>query len=132
MTYLDAKKILDDLDKMPYPQLRGVTKNIRYAKMIYDDYAGNMSELSAITQYIYEHINIENEDIKKIMLSVAVVEMKHLDLLGDLIKKLGLPPHYVDAQSNPWNSNNVNYSMENIKKIMEYNIYSERKAIRGI
>lgn len=63
MTYKEAKEILDNLDKKPYPKLEYISKNTIYAKTLYDDFAGKNGELSAITQYIYEHINNKSKKI---------------------------------------------------------------------
>ncbi len=132
MTYKEAKEILDNLDKKPYPKLEYISKNTIYAKTLYDDFAGKNGELSAITQYIYEHINNKsNKDISKIMLDVAIVEMRHLSMVGDLIQKLGLNAKYIDSNLEAWNSNSVSYITGNIKEIMLYNINAEREAIKG-
>lgn len=37
---------------LPYPEIRVHCKNHHYAKLILKDYAGIISELSAVTQYI--------------------------------------------------------------------------------
>lgn len=132
MTYEQAKQILDNIDKVPYPKLQNVVKNPLYARSLYDDFSGDMGELSAITQYVYEHIdNNDDQNISRIMLSVAIVEMRHLDIVGSLIKKLGLPPHYVNSGLTNWNSTYVKYNTGDIKETMKYNIYTEKKAIEG-
>lgn len=127
MTYEEAKSILNRMEKVPYPKLQNVMKNPTYAKILYDDFSGPMGELSAINQYIYEHMNVENKkDINKIMLSIAIVEMKHLNLIGNLIQTLGLPPHYINSQSIPWNSKYIKYDTGNLLDTMRYNIYTEK------
>ncbi len=131
MIYEDIKQMLRERDKIPYPELRGINKNPIYAKYLYDSFAGEMGELSAITQYIFEHIDKKlGQEVNKIMLLVAVDEMKHFNKIGNLIQELGLPPHYVSAKLNPWNSNFVRYDTGNLRETMEYNIFTEKEAIK--
>ena len=132
MTYEEVQKILDNTSKIPYPKLQNIIKNPVYAQKLYEDFSGSMGELSAILLYIYEHIDIDNgNDISKIMLSIAIDEMRHLNMIGDLIKKLGLPPYYIDSNLKAWNTDYIKYDTGNIKETLEYNIYLEREAIKG-
>lgn len=132
MVYENAKKILDNMDKIPYPSLNNITPNPIYAQRLYNDFAGNDSELSTILQYIYEHINQEQDQlISKIMKDIAIVEMKHLDIIGNLIQKLGLPPYYINSDLKPWNADFIKYDTGNLRKTLEYNIHLEQEAIRG-
>lgn len=132
ITYKEAKQILDEKNKVPYPKLINVRRNPLYADIIYDQYAGQYGELSAITQYIYEHINInQNEDIKKIMLQIAIEEMRHLDLIGELLLKLGGKAIYIGSNKKMWNASFLNYESMYIKDIMKYNIETEEIAIKG-
>lgn len=130
MSYEKIKTILKDIDSIPYPQINYLNRNSYFANMLYNSYAGEYSELSATTQYIYEHINIiRNPMISEIMKIVAIVEMKHLNILGDLLRKLGNSPCYMDSNNKYWTSNYLNYSINDIIKLMEYNIKSEKEAI---
>ena len=100
---------------------------------MYDDLAGELGELSAVTQYAYEHMDMKNnEELSKIMLRIAIQEMKHLNLVGELIKKLGKNPCFVNSKGIIWNSGNLNYDVKDIIKTMEYNIKTEKVAIDRI
>lgn len=130
MTYKDIQEILNSKKSIPYPKLVDVKPDKRYAKLLYDSYGGNAGELNAITQYIYEHIEVNQyEEFSKILLSIAIEEMHHLDLLGDLIKKLGKKPCYVSTNEHFWNAKNVKYYFNNIHDMLMFNIKSEEKAI---
>lgn len=133
MTYEQAKQKLDELDKIPYPNLSSLTPNKQYGQLIYDDYAGEFGELSAITQYIYEHILLskQEDDVSKILRSVAIVEMRHLDMLGNLLLQLGVSPIYVNSHQKEWNATNVKYDTGDLPSTMRYNIFTENKAIEG-
>ncbi len=100
--------------------------------MLYDDFSGEDGELTAITQYIYEHIEYDYQPkMSNILLKIAIEEMRHIKILGEIIKKLGGNPIYVNSQKKQWTSENVKYSFENLNEMLRYNIKSEEKAIEG-
>ena len=107
-----------------------IRKNLKYANMLHDNFAGEIGELTAVTQYIYEHIELKKYDnFSKILLSIAIEEMHHLDLLGDLIKKLGGIPYYTNKNKCAWNGENIKYHFATVYEMLTYNIESEKKAI---
>lgn len=118
---------------LPYPEIRVHCKNHHYAKLILKDYAGIISELSAVTQYIYHSIYLSKEYpyISKVLKKISIVEMHHLDILGELIMELGISPKYGVIKKNKftyWSSKYINY--ENTLKSMIYaDITSEKDAI---
>lgn len=100
--------------------------------MLYNDFSGQDGELTAITQYIYEHIELNNRpDISNILLKIAIEEMKHIKILGEIIKKLGGKPIYVNSEKEYWTSENVKYNFCNLDEMLEHNIKSEEIAIKG-
>ena len=136
MKYEEAKEILNANDKISYPKLQNIYKNKNLANMLYDDYAGKLGELTAITQYTYEHISLNsNVDISNIMLLIAKQEMKHLDIIGNLINLLGLQPYYMDSKLHPWDSKNIKYDIGDIKEPVDsiyrkeliYSIYAQNQ-----
>ena len=76
---------------LPYPEIKNIPKNILYAKILSFAYAGSTSEETAVHQYIYQSYFFK-DDIKDILEHIAIVEMKHSELLGQAILKLGLNP----------------------------------------
>lgn len=100
--------------------------------MLYDDFSGQEGELTAITQYIYEHIEFKNKSqVSNILLKIAIEEMKHIKILGEIIKKLGSKPIYVNSKKEYWTSENVKYNFCNLDEMLEYNIKSEEVAIKS-
>lgn len=130
MTYEEVQEILNSKKNIPYPKLANVRQNQRYADLLYNSFAGEAGELTAVTQYIYEHIELKRfEGFSKILLSIAIEEMHHLDLIGDLIKRLGKKPYFIDKEGSNWNSENIKYHFNNVYEMLSYNIRSEKKAI---
>lgn len=121
---------------IPYPKVRVEEKNPYYADLLSEDYAGIKGELTAITQYSYQHMEkfSSNIEFSKIMEEIAKAEMIHLELLGKTIKLLGKNPIYSTCESSRgdcimWNSNFVNYSTD-LKDMLKIDISSEEAAIK--
>ena len=132
MTYEEVQEILSSKKNIPYPKLMNIRQNQRYANLLYDNFAGEEGELTAACQYIYEHIELKRyESFSKILLSIAKEEMHHLELIGDLIKRLGKKPYYIDKNKSQWKAENIKYHFNNVYEMLSFNIESEKKAIVG-
>ena len=125
MNYVDISKY--KVDK-PYQAVDVPRENRFYASLLMDDYAGAVSEYTAISQYVYAHIISDETDLYDDFLGIAMVEMTHLDLLGDIIKQLGGNPVFRSSQGNLWNSSLVPYS-NSIRNRLRLAIRSEEKSI---
>ncbi len=126
--------ILINLD-IPYPSINDLKPNKKIAYKLKKAYAGRVSELSCINKYIFQHIYLDNsfKEIKKALKDIAIIEMHHLDILGNMIKKLGLIPAYTAinkvGNESYWESNFISYEIDLPKFIIE-NIEGEKKAIK--
>ncbi|MFR0822001.1 MAG: manganese catalase family protein [Clostridia bacterium] len=117
---------------IPYPSISNLRPNTTYATLLYDDFSGNLGELSAVLQYVYEHIQFVNyAEISKVMLSIAIQEMRHLDLVGNLIKTLGRQPTFISSMGETWSAKDIRYKTGNLQETMTYNIQTEKAAIAG-
>lgn len=120
---------------LPYPTPRVEKQNLEYARMLSQNYAGDVSEDTAVHLYIYQSIVLseENSQIANILEKISIVEMKHLDLLGKTIKLLGLTPKFVtyspDNIKQFWTSANVNYTTS-IMSMLKQDIKAETIAIK--
>lgn len=117
---------------LPYPKINIKNKDINLAYKIFDLYAGEISEFSAASQYSFQSIYLsEYNELSKILEEISIVEMHHVELLGNLIKKLGLIPYYITYKNNipiPWNSDYINFTT-NYREMLTNNIKREHKAI---
>lgn len=118
-----------------YPKVTVLQPNKTIAKMLLNDYAGHISEFGAIAQYIFHMIALEKEypDVSDALRGISIVEMDHLDMLGDLIKELGTSPEFraCDHGKNVyWSASpkNVDYSIT-VKKALLADISAEGNAI---
>lgn len=128
----DEHKRLGYSNPNPYPEIKVTMPNQYYASILMNDYAGGVSELTAIMQYLYSNfiINGSNINIAKLFENISINEMLHLEILAELINLLGGNPIYEGSYNNVWNGNNVFYS-KNIKEQLEYSIKIEKDAINN-
>ncbi|MBE5961902.1 MAG: hypothetical protein E7256_11090 [Lachnospiraceae bacterium] len=87
----DFESVSPAFAELPYPPTKVCKKNKYYADLLSVDYCGMVSELSAITLYVDNEITLSGEHCKvaQTILSVAMAEMTHLQILGELIVLLG-------------------------------------------
>lgn len=95
---------------IPFPPVAVNGMNLEYANMLQDAYSSSAdSELQAITQYIFHSKTIAIKPIANALMCIALVEMHHLDVIGELITKLGGNPLYVNSNRNFWSTGNMAY-----------------------
>lgn len=116
----------------PYPVIEVSGPNPQYARMLQIDLASGHSEMTSITQYIYDSWRLDPRfaNVAETLRRIAMVEMHHLDILGKLIVLLGGDPKYMAVQQRPqvWNGNMVTYSRQ-FAAMMRDNILAEQMAI---
>jgi bacterioferritin len=118
----------------PYPTPRVLGKNHYYASLLLEDYAGISGELTAIHQYIYHYLTLEDHHtaIATLTQQIAIIEMHHLALLGKTIRLLG---KYPIMHSNNhglirfWNANFVYYG-DTVYDKLSANMKHEMDAIQ--
>lgn len=104
------------------------------AHIISPAYSGRNSELTAILQYVYQHMIFDNlkyvyiaEQLEKILLE----EMKHFELLGKTLLRLGVTPIYTaypTIRDNYFTSRYVNYTTKPRQMLLS-SIIGEQQAI---
>ncbi|MPM68958.1 hypothetical protein SDC9_115895 [bioreactor metagenome] len=121
--------------KENYPEIKVERQNLNYAKLLLQDYAGAVSELTALTQYFnHQSVIFKNyEEVSQVLSYIGLVETKHLQILGKLINLLGINPKYRiikdDNKRVWWSPIYVDYEKD-IYKIIEANIEGEKAAIK--
>lgn len=120
---------------LPYPEPMIEMQNIQYANILLKDYAGAVSEFTAISLYVYQHFVSEGQykDYEELIGGISIVEMKHLELLGKTIRLEGIKPMYMDNAcplGKIWNSKYVNYTTF-IREMLMEDIRSEQNAIKN-
>lgn len=120
----------------PYPKVEVEKKNLEYAFLLLEDYAGVTSENTASHLYAYQSLIAEPSylEYSKIVMEIAQVEMTHLNLLGKTIKKLGQLPVYGTISSDKiprlWTAGSIKYNIS-LKEMLQIDIVSELEAIKN-
>lgn len=130
MNNKEATELLQNMRKIPYPKLDGVRMNIPFANQLYGAYTNQDGEFTATNMYVYQHIAVADVELGKTLLEIAKVEMHHLDIIGTILKRLGVYPYYRDSKGHFWNAANGYYQVNDIREMLEYNIRSEKGAIK--
>lgn len=119
---------------LPYPTMEGIAANACMLRAVSPAYAGREGEMTAILQYVYQSILLGacgEEETAGVLLSIAVTEMHHLQILGTLISKLGAPPVFTACPPYPvgyYSASCVNYA-KSPAAMLEADLYGERKAV---
>lgn len=116
--------------KQPYPSTKTSFKQKQVANMLLDALVkGDSAEFTAIAQYLQHSHTIEDKEVADQIFCIALIEMRHLDLLGDLIVSLGGEDlRYWAANQSYWNGGEVNYGTSMCEKL-SLDIVSEQNAI---
>lgn len=132
---------------LPFPPIKVSAPNKYYAEILMEDYAGVVSEFTAISQYSYHHfVSFANEAVAEMLENIAIVEMRHLEILAELIIKLGgVPafrsgdivrkassPFFPGARYHPrwWNGSFVEYG-RSLRSRLRLDLKSELAAIEA-
>ena len=115
-----------------YPEIKVKEENKDYARLILDLYSGKNSEKSFTDQFIYE-ITLFDNKYTNIIKEIITVEIKHEEILGKLIKKLGIEPMYIfpnciDNGYKYWNTSYIKYNKD-FYSFIEYNINNKKELI---
>lgn len=119
---------------LPYPEVKVKEKNQKYIDLILLNYASAVSEFDAVAHYTYHQIALTyiNKEISETLRDISIVEMHHLELLGEIILLLGGEPGYWinNKKKNYWSAKLVNYDLSSIKNILNIDILDEKAAIK--
>lgn len=120
-------------DPSPYPEIKVVEPNLHYARILMDDYAGVISEFTAISQYLYHHFVSKkvNEEVGELLENVSINEMLHMEILANLIIALGGDPKIRGSFSTNdrfWNGKFIYYGNDLCEQL-KADIEAEYKAI---
>ncbi len=119
---------------IPYPTLDGVRADKRTVALVRRAYVGRHGELKAVLQYFYHYLYFNKlgcVEVAKIILGIAQCEMRHLEILGQLLTALGDDP--VFSPVSPWGTtcdfvSGISYSKTAQKMIMD-DISSEMASV---
>jgi bacterioferritin len=118
----------------PYPDPFDLSCDAYSLHVVSPAYATAESELNAILQYVYHSFFFAakgKDDIAETLVSIAIAEMLHLDLLGKSILTMGAQPIYTAQPAAPfqfYSTKYVGYG-SSLKTMVEDDIRGEQHAI---
>lgn len=120
-------------DPSPYPEVNVAVPNPYYLQLIMDDYAGAVSEFTAISQYLYHYFVTKGEEkeLAELFENISITEMLHMEILSQVILQLGGQPVYMGGPSimgNWWSGNLVYYGCSLCDRL-HADLQSEYEAI---
>lgn len=104
--------------------------NFTYAMWLYDVYAGQDSELTAITTYLYQAVVLDRPEFDALLRPIAYDEIRHLEQLAIALRFLGVDPRYGSFNKGhwvDWRARFINYTSE-LCALLDLNIEDEAKA----
>ena len=99
------------------------------ALLLLDDYAGQVSEMTAICQYLHHYFVVDKEDVAELLEKIAIEEMEHLEDLGHTLANWGIDPRFFDSSFRYWNGSYVDYQYD-VCDILRSDIRGEILAIQ--
>lgn len=117
----------------PYPPIKVNCPHEEYGQMILDNVGGMVSEMSAVSSYMYNHI-IAGEafkELKEVFLHISMVEMEHLQIFSNLALQLGMDPRLWSCnhdRTEYWSPSFTNYPNQ-LNALLVNAITSEQKVI---
>lgn len=117
-----------------FPSIKDILNDAYSLRVISPAYASSTGELNAILQYVYHSFFFEKcgyADVAEKLVSIAVAEMMHLNILGQTILALGAPPvfcRYPASCFDFYSTKYVAYS-RSLQFMLEDDILGEKQAI---
>ena len=99
---------------LPYPQVNRVHEDKELITYLIQPYSGENSELKTVMQYAYHSLCCKEKyrEVSQMMRGIFYIETMHLELIGDVIIKLGGNPQYVLSLQHhqiAWQSSVIDY-----------------------
>ena len=77
----------------PYPEVRAGGRNYRYAHAMLSNLSGEISEMSAMSLYLYDQlVTVGIPELSAVFQELALVELRHMEIFGMLAQQLGADP----------------------------------------
>ena len=117
---------------LPYPTLDNLTEDVKSGQILSFAYATQKGELTATLQYLYHEVFMEtfSQQDADTLMAIALAEMKHLHILAEAMRRLGVAPRYVQYPNTRifYDTSCVSQSVTPQKMIMD-DIQGELNAI---
>lgn len=107
------------------PLTEGITENYSVARIILPAYAGDHSELQSVLQCVYHgfyYLSNGANELAELADRIFAAEIRHLDLLGEILLKLGVDPVFAmrrDYRTEYFSTETICYSKTPQKMLLD-------------
>lgn len=116
-----------------YPEVRALGRDRRCALAILSNVGGGVSEMSAVSLYLYgQFVNGAKPEVAECFSGIAEVEMHHLNIFARLARQMGEDPRLwgpFQGRYRYWSPEYLNYPRR-LDQIIRYAVEEERGTIR--
>ncbi len=117
--------------RLPYPEIKTERENPTYAKIMLDNMAAANSEMSAVAAYFYNSLVTGVTEITTAFHQISAVEMRHLQIFGELAVQLGENPRLWTQRRNTrtyWSPSMLHYPAD-LKDLLHTALENEQAVI---
>lgn len=120
-------------DPAPYPPVQVCGVNQSYARAMLANIGSGNSEMSSLSLYFYNSIITRQiqEEVSECFHKISIVEMRHLDIFGELARLLGADPrlwYNTGRRAVYWSPCHNKYPKE-LPFLLKNSIHGEMQAI---
>lgn len=128
---MDAEKITV-ADNSPYGEVKVREENISLAERLTQAFGGRSGEFETVSLYTYQSLVFRDSfsEYAKLLQRMSFVEMHHLELIGELIIKLGgniIIGMVNKGKPEYWSGKMLNYT-DDLASALIYDLRGEQKA----
>ncbi len=115
--------------------LESVGEDMKTLRIVTKAYAGRDGELTSVLQYVFQSVVLGQRGERELALllqRIAADEMRHLQIVGSLITRLGAPPIYSACPPYPvgyYSASCVNYAKET-DEMLSADVAAEENSIK--
>ena len=115
--------------------LESVGKDTKTLRIVTKAYAGREGELTSVLQYVYQSIVVGQRGERELSLlleRIAADEMRHLQIIGSLITRLGAPPLFAVCPPYPvgyYSASCVNYA-KGTEEMLDIDLAAEENSVK--
>ncbi len=116
--------------------LESVGEDMKTLRIVTKAYAGREGELTSVLQYVYQSIVLGQRgerELSMLLQRIASEEMRHLQIVGSLITRLGAPPLFTACPPYPvgyYSASCVNYAKET-EEMLAADVASEENSVKA-
>lgn len=116
--------------------LESVGEDIKTLRIVTRAYAGREGELTSVLQYVFQSVVLSQRgetELASLLQQIAADEMRHLQIVGSLITRLGAPPVFTANPPYPvgyYSASCVNYA-RGTEEMLAADLAAEENSVKA-